>query len=96
MFDKGRLAYILYETALDISDLEAAKKKAAYLQAIAVRPNDKAMLERAFKKFKRDSFELFQLQELRTARTEEAEVQYRVGSILFSNFSELASTWSRL
>ena len=42
MFDKGRPAYILYETALDISDLEAAKKKAVYLQAIAVWPNDKA------------------------------------------------------
>ena len=76
MFDKGRLAFILYETALDISDLEAAKKKAVYLQAIAVRPNDKVMLEQAFKKFKRDSSELFKLKELRTARTEEAEVQH--------------------
>ena len=96
LFDPGILPYALYEVSRDISDLEVARKRHEYLQPVAVRPSDKATLEKSYKKYDRDSFELFQLQELQTARTDAPTVQYNVGCIIFGNFPDIMHTWSRM
>jgi len=95
LFDPGVMAYALYEVSRDISDLEATRRKYEYLQPVAARPADTAMLVRAYKKFERDSFELFQLGELQTAKTDAPTIQYRVGCTIFSNFGDIANTWSK-
>jgi len=96
LFDPGVMIFALYEASVNVSDLEASKKRCAYQQPVAVRPNDKQMLLASYKKYERESFELFQLRELGTARTNPWEVQYRIGSALFCNYPDISHRWSRI
>ena len=96
LFDPGIMPFALYEVSLDVSDLEASQKRCDYQKPIAVRQTDKPMLMAGFKQFERNSFELYQLRELGTARTSPQEVQYMIGSALFSNYPDISHKWSRL
>ena len=96
LFEPGVMAFALFQVSLDISDLEASRKRYEYQQPTPVRPNDKPMMERAFAQYERDPFELLQLQELATAKTTAPDKQYEVGTILFSNYPDLAHRWSRM
>ena len=96
LFDPGVMPFALYEISVNVSDLDTAQKRCAYLQPTPVKPNDKQMLEASYKRYEKDSFELFQLRELGTARTEPHEVQYRIGSALFCNYPDISHRWSQL
>ena len=96
LFDPGIMIYALYESSTNISDLEASQKRCKYQQPVCVKPNDKKRMVASYRQFERDSFELYQLRELGTARTEAHEVQYRIGSALFSNYPDISHKWSQM
>ena len=95
LFEPGVMAFALFHVSVDVSDLEASRKRFEYQQPGAIRPNDKAMMESSYRQYERDSFELFHLQELATARTPAPDKQCEVGTMLFSNYPDLAYKWSR-
>ena len=96
LFDPGILIYVLYETALDISDRDATRRKLAYQETHPVRPNDRPSMEKAHRAFERGSFELLQLRELGSAKTSPSKMQYNAGAILYSNYSDLSQEWARM
>jgi len=92
------MPFALYALSLDVSDLEASQKRCDYQQPIAVRPTDKPMLMASLRNFERDSFghELYHLRELGTSSADPEEVQYQIGTALFSNYPDISHKWSRL
>jgi len=79
LFDPGVLLFALYATAVDIGNRDATRKKLMYQEVVSARPNDKATMERSFRTFDRNSFELLQLQELGSARGTPARMQHNAG-----------------
>ena len=97
MYEDGIvLTHVLIATSLDLSELEIATRRVQYLSVTAVPSNNKAGLTRAFEKYKRETVELYQLQDLGSIRKTAAKTMYDAGTILLTQYCDIAQTWSNL
>ena len=95
MYENGiTMAHVLIEISLDLSELEIARKRVQYLAGTAVQANSRAMLSTAFDKFQRDTVELHQLRDLGSVRKTAPTMVYDAGSILLTQYCDIAQTWS--
>jgi len=97
MYENGlAMAYVLIEASLELTDLQIAEKRVAYLKGAAVAPNDKGALSRAFDRHLRDTTELYQLRELGSVRREAPLTHYMACTVLLTNFRDIGDTWNRM
>ena len=90
------MAYVLLEASLDVTHLQIAEKRVAYLKGAAVAPNSRAAISKAFDKYLRDTTELHQLRELGSVRKTAPLTQYDAGTVLLTNYRDVADTWNRM
>ena len=97
MYEDGIvLTHVLIAASLELSELEITTRRLQYLSVTAVPSNNKPGLMRLFERYRRNTVELYQLQDLGSIRKTAAKTMYDAGTILLTQYCDIAQTWSNL